>query len=134
MTWADKIPMPTAPVWHYHVPRVCSCTDGLTPDENWSVMEDGPRADPPFPGEGWLVCGFCDGDGWYWRREVPDDGPVASLVRKMAGLIANENTEHEASVIDAVWDACGTHGFDLTDDEVAALRSFVPKETTDGND
>ena len=88
MTWADKLPMPTKNVWHYHVPRKCSCTDGLTPDENWTVMEDGPRADPPFPGEGWLVCGFCDGDGWYWWREEAPDTDVASIIAERDRALA----------------------------------------------
>lgn len=83
MTWADKVPMPDAPVWHYHIPRKCSCNDGLTPDENWSEMEDGPRADPPFPGEGWLVCGFCDGDGWDWHRAYSDDLIITAAVNDL---------------------------------------------------
>lgn len=61
--------MPTEPVWHCHVPRRCTCTEGLVPDENWSPeYPEETRADPPWPGEGWLVCGICDGDGWYWKR------------------------------------------------------------------
>lgn len=61
-------------------------------------------------------------------------GPVASLIVKMAATIANLNTDHEANTVDAVWDACGCDGWDLTSAEVVALRSFVPREATDGSD
>lgn len=74
----DPRPMPAAPVWHCHVPRLCGCIGGLSPDENWAPEFLGDeRADPPWPGEGWLVCGFCDGDGWYWQRLELD--PSAGL-------------------------------------------------------
>lgn len=55
---------------------------------------------------------------------IPDNA-IESLVRKMASVIADENTDHEASTADAVWDACGTIGLDLTDGERQALHSTL---------
>lgn len=81
----DRKPMPSEPVWHLHVATRCSCRDGLSLDENWSPEYVGDeRADPPWPGEGWLVCGICEGDGWYWRRqEVPPE--VSAAITQAVG-------------------------------------------------
>lgn len=68
--WGVHEPMPDPPI-RITIEEAVPCTvcddEGLVEDECWSPEYLEQTRDRTWPGNGYLICGLCGGDGWYWR-------------------------------------------------------------------